>query len=150
MVCPTVNRLSDLSLLFFYRSVVLITRFELVRYLYQRIFLLLHVAMATFLCCSLDHVFTVSFNLGGWCMASTHLLTLVKLSTAFCVRLRRLANFYSKDFSFGTLFISEAHCHGEHTKVRHVCQFHHISIFNFGLHTLSSVCIPTRQQAYKV
>ena len=39
----------------------------------QRIFLLLYVTIAAFLRCSLDHVFTISYDLGSWCMASTHL-----------------------------------------------------------------------------
>ena len=40
----------------------------------QQIFLLLYVTIATFLCCSLEHVFTISFtDLGGWSMLSTHL-----------------------------------------------------------------------------
>ena len=75
----------------------------------QRIFVLLHITMAVNkLRCSLDHVFTIytTIYLGGWCMASTHLLSkkLLKFSTAFCVRLRRLANFYSKGFPLGTLY----------------------------------------------
>ena len=32
----------------------------------QRIFLLLHVTMAAFLRCSLDYVFSISRDLGGW------------------------------------------------------------------------------------
>jgi len=39
------------------------------------IFLLLYVTIATFLCCSLDYVFTISDDLGGWYIVSTHLQT---------------------------------------------------------------------------
>ena len=47
---------------------------EPTRYYYQGIFLLLYVAIATFkMCCSLDYVFTLSFDLGKWYIVSTHL-----------------------------------------------------------------------------
>lgn len=84
--------------------------------------------------------------LGSWCMASTHLekncepatsytypfiwsisatqLLFFSFSTAFCVRLRRLANFYSEDFSSGTLYEklrSPILNIGEHIKVQGVC-----------------------------
>nr|DAJ89274.1 MAG TPA: hypothetical protein [Caudoviricetes sp.] len=48
----------------------------------MRIFLLLYVSIATFLCCSLEHVFTICkilplyrniLHLGSWYMLSTHL-----------------------------------------------------------------------------
>jgi hypothetical protein len=39
----------------------------------QRIFLLLYVTIAVLRRCSLDYVFTISFDLGGWCIVSTHL-----------------------------------------------------------------------------
>ena len=39
----------------------------------SRIFLLLYVTIATFLCCSLDYVFTIAFALGGWYIVSTRL-----------------------------------------------------------------------------
>lgn len=92
----------------------------------QRIFLLLHVTMASLLSCSLDYVLTISFDLGCWCIVSTHLekncrpatsytypfiwsmstaqLLFFSFSTAFCSRLLRLASFYSKSFLLGTLY----------------------------------------------
>ena len=39
----------------------------------QQIFLLLYVTIATFLCCSLDYVFSISHDLGGAYIVSTHL-----------------------------------------------------------------------------
>ena len=39
----------------------------------QGIFLLLHVTMAALLRCSLDYVFSISYDLGGWYIVSTHL-----------------------------------------------------------------------------
>ena len=48
----------------------------------QQIFLLLHVTMAAFLRCSLDHVLTISFDLGCWYMISTHLRYFYRLSSA--------------------------------------------------------------------
>ena len=39
----------------------------------RQIFLLLYVTIATFLCCSLDYVFTMPFGLGSGCIVSTHL-----------------------------------------------------------------------------
>ena len=39
----------------------------------QQIFLLLYVTIATLLCCSLDYVFSISHDLGGWYIVSTHL-----------------------------------------------------------------------------
>ena len=48
--------------------------FEPARLEGQGIFVLLYVTIATFLCCSLDSVFTMSIiiDLGGWCIVSTH------------------------------------------------------------------------------
>ena len=43
------------------------------RYYYQRIFLLLYVTIAALLRCSLDYVFSISHDLGGWYIVSTHL-----------------------------------------------------------------------------
>ncbi len=42
-----------------------VTDFLTTPYYYGRI--------AALLRCSLEHVFTISFNLGSWCMLSTHL-----------------------------------------------------------------------------
>lgn len=39
----------------------------------QQIFLLLYVTIAALLRCSLDYVFTISYDLGGWYIVSTHL-----------------------------------------------------------------------------
>lgn len=39
----------------------------------QQIFLLLYVTIAAFLRCSLDYVFSISSDLGGWYIVSTHL-----------------------------------------------------------------------------
>lgn len=39
----------------------------------ERIFLLLYVAIAILRCCSLDYVFSISYDLGGRCIVSTHL-----------------------------------------------------------------------------
>ena len=39
----------------------------------RQIFLLLYVTIATFLCCSLDYVFTLPFGLGSGYIVSTHL-----------------------------------------------------------------------------
>ena len=54
---------------------VLVMRFELTWYCYRGIFLLLTfmISCATFLCCSLEHVFTIAKALGGRSMLSTHL-----------------------------------------------------------------------------
>lgn len=88
---------------------VLSTGLEPVRHFCRWIFVLLYVTIATFLCCSLEHVFTISYSdLGSWCMSSTHLFfkiflfqrNLARRSVfAFAV----LANFYSKSFLLGTL-----------------------------------------------
>ena len=45
----------------------------------QRIFLLLYVAIAALLRCSLDYVFTISYDLGGSSIVSTHLNWLERL-----------------------------------------------------------------------
>lgn len=52
---------------------VRVTRFELVRRYQQGIFLLLYVTIAALLRCSLDYVFSISYDLGGRCIVSTHL-----------------------------------------------------------------------------
>jgi hypothetical protein len=41
------------------------------------------------LCCSLDYVFTISFDLGGWCIVSTHLRYFYRLSSALTQRVFR-------------------------------------------------------------
>ena len=47
--------------------------------------------------CSLDSIFTISYDLGGWCIVSTH-YALLHIGTVFPIRFHRLANFYSKGF----------------------------------------------------
>ena len=56
---------------------VLAVGLEPTRHCCQRIFVLLYVTIATLLCCSLEHVFTLSFDLGSWCILST--LKILKL-----------------------------------------------------------------------
>ena len=97
------------------------------RYRYQRIFILLYVTIAVLLRCSLEHVFTLSFDLGSWCMLSTlEFFTLARRSaSAFAV----LANFYSKSFLLGTLWISPVYLIDRTSiKVRCVCLFRHTRI----------------------
>ena len=53
--------------------------------------------------CSLDSIFTISYDLGGWCIVSTH-YALLHIGTVFPIRFHRLANFYSKGFPLGTLY----------------------------------------------
>ena len=55
------------------------------------------------LSCSLDSIFTISYDLGGWCIVSTH-YALLHIGTVFPIRFYRLANFYSKGFPLGTLY----------------------------------------------
>ena len=52
----------------------------------QRIFLLLHVAMAALhqMRCSLDYIFTIYFYLGGRCIVSTHLFW-VNIFSSICI-----------------------------------------------------------------
>ena len=53
--------------------VVRVAGLEPARAYTQQIFLLLYVTIATFLCCSLDYVFSISHDLGGAYIVSTHL-----------------------------------------------------------------------------
>ena len=53
--------------------VVRVAGLEPARAYAQQIFLLLYVTIATFLCCSLDYVFSISHDLGGAYIVSTHL-----------------------------------------------------------------------------
>ena len=102
-----------------------VTGLEPVQCLHRRIFLLLYVTIATLLCCSLDHVFTISIDLGGWYMISTHLRYYYRFSSAFSQSFTELANFYTKSFLLGTLcFLSSR------SKVRCVCLFHHTGMFS--------------------
>ena len=55
-------------------TLVLVAGLEPARYCYQRIFLLLYVAIADINRCSLDYVFTISYDLGGRYIVSTHLV----------------------------------------------------------------------------
>ena len=58
------------------------TGLEPVRDCSRQIFLLLYVAIAASLRCSLDYVFTLSFDLGGRSIVSTHLRYFYRLSSA--------------------------------------------------------------------
>ena len=49
------------------------------------IFLLLHVAMTALLRCSLDYVFSISYDLGGWYIVSTHLFGTIFSTIRFCL-----------------------------------------------------------------
>ena len=49
------------------------TGLEPVRDCSRQIFLLLYVTIAALLRCSLDYVFSISYDLGGRCIVSTHL-----------------------------------------------------------------------------
>lgn len=117
---------------------VLSTGLEPVRHFCRWIFVLLYVTIATFLCCSLEHVFTISYSdLGSWCMSSTHLFfkiflfqrNLARRSVfAFAV----LANFYSKSFLLGTLcnFLQSLFLGRTHQSPLCFPKFHQLSIFN--------------------
>lgn len=116
---------------------VLLVGLEPTWHLCRGIFVLLYVTIATFLCCSLEHVFTISYSdLGSWCMSSTHLFfkiflfqrNLARRSVfAFAV----LANFYSKSFLLGTLCNCLQSLSLGRTHQSPLCiPFHHRSIFN--------------------
>ena len=88
--------------------------------------------------CSLDSVFTIpaAAGLGGWCIVSTHYVFL-HIGTAFSVRFRRLASFYSKGFPLGTLYESiVVHFEVENrlkSKASAIPPLRHI-VFSFFLH----------------
>ncbi len=68
---------------------------------YQGIFLLLYVAIAALLRCSLDYFFSISYDLGGRYIVSTHLRFLNRFSSSLPQRgFRRISRHSLRRFLF--------------------------------------------------